>query len=206
MPKVKLGINQLSVAELLEVAKQIVAAMTGNAHFPTPNPPLSQVTTAADNLETARHEAIVARNIAKTKTLVQNQRQDEMRMMLRGLAAYVENVSGEDEALISSAGMSTKSPATSGGVGAMVESVVFTTGDSEGEVDYVWHNNGGLSYIIERSLQATPNATWTQIKTVTKSKGTLTGLASGQRLWFRVAAIGPDGQGPWSDISTCVVP
>jgi hypothetical protein len=32
-----------------------------------------------------------------------------------------------------------------------------------------------------------------------KSSCTITGLTSGQHYWFRVAAVGAAGQGPWSD-------
>jgi hypothetical protein len=41
---------------------------------------------------------------------------------------------------------------------------------------------------------------------VTKSSATVTGLTSGQRVGFRVAAIGAAGQGPWSDPATQIVP
>jgi hypothetical protein len=207
MSKIKLGMDKLSVAQLLELAKQIVTAMTGNTNFPTPNPTLTQLTTATNNLDTARQEALVARNVAKTKTLVQNQQQDELRAMLRKMVAYVENVGGEDEAIITSAGMSVKAAATSGGDVAIVDGVAFTMGDNDNEVDFTWDSTSGAqSYIIQMSATPPPNAAWTQIKTVTKSKGTLTGLASGQRCWFRVAAISASGQSPWSDISSCVVP
>jgi hypothetical protein len=40
--------------------------------------------------------------------------------------------------------------------------------------------------------------------TATKSKATVTGLTSGTRYWFRVAAIGSAGQGPWSDPATAI--
>jgi hypothetical protein len=207
MSKIKLGMDNLTVAQLLELARQIVTGMTGNTNFPTPNPTLAQLATSADNLDTARQEALAARNVAKTKTLVQNQRQDELRAMLRKMVAYVENVGGEDEAIITSAGMSVKAAATSGGDVSIVDGVAFTMGDSENEVDFTWDSTSGAqSYIIQMSATPPPDASWTQIKTVTKSKGTLTGLTSGQRCWFRVAAISASGQGPWSDISSCVVP
>jgi hypothetical protein len=198
----------LSVAELLELAKQIVSAMTGNPNFPNPNPTLAQVSAAINNLETARQDALVARNTAKAKTAIQNQREDEARAMLRSLAAHVENVSGEDDALIISAGMGVKAPATPTGDIGILEGVTFTSGDSDGELDYMWNNKAAaVSYVIEMSTTPPNEANWVQIKTVTTSKGTLTGLTSGQRYWFRVAAIGPHGQqGPWSDISSRVAP
>ncbi|MEO6785468.1 MAG: fibronectin type III domain-containing protein [Chthoniobacteraceae bacterium] len=40
------------------------------------------------------------------------------------------------------------------------------------------------------------------------AKATLTGLTSGQRIWVRVRALGrgEDGEGPWSDPATIIVP
>lgn len=207
MPKVKLGLDKLSVPQLLELAKQITKAMTGNASFPTPNPPLAQITTIADNLDTARQDALAARIEAKNKTIIQNQREDELKASLRRLVSYVENVSAGDAALITSAGMDVKAIATPGGEVGAVEAFTCTTGDSDGELDLGWNSTpGAQSYAIEQSQQSPPNAVWTQIKTTTKSKVTIAGLTSGTRYWFRVAAVGPNGQGPWSDISTRIAP
>ena len=41
---------------------------------------------------------------------------------------------------------------------------------------------------------------------VTKSKATVSGLATGTKYWFRVRAIGAAGPGPWSDPATKVAP
>ena len=40
----------------------------------------------------------------------------------------------------------------------------------------------------------------------TKSSFTITGLTSVARYWFRVAAVGAAGQGPWSDQAMKMVP
>ena len=104
--------------------------------------------------------------------------------------------------------MSFQGPATApAGSAAVPQSFVATTGDSDGEIDLSWSSvNGAQSYIIELSLQAPPNASWTHIQTVTKSSHTVTGLTSGTRYWFRVAAVSAGGQSGWSDISTRIAP
>jgi len=43
---------------------------------------------------------------------------------------------------------------------------------------------------------------WTLGVVSTKSSATLSGLTSGTKYWFRVAAIGAAGQGAWSDPAT----
>ena len=46
MLRVRLNLKNLTVTEKIAKGRQIVTAMTNNASFPTPNPPLTEVTTA----------------------------------------------------------------------------------------------------------------------------------------------------------------
>ena len=55
-------------------------------------------------------------------------------------------------------------------------------------------------------MQSPWTGPWTHAKTVVKSSATVDNLTSGQRVWFRVAAVGAAGQGPWSDLATKIVP
>lgn len=206
MGKIKLNLSKLSIGEKLELAKQIAQAMTGNPNFTTPNPTLTQISTAVANLETARGEVLALRNEAKAKTVVQNQLEDLLDELLTRLASYVENVT-DNPAIITSAGMSIRGEAAP--VGQLEKPTAFTVtvGDSDGELD-ISHNAifGAHSYVIHISTQGPPAATWVYAKSTTKSKETLTGLTSGQRYWVRVAAVGPAGQGPWSDAVSRIAP
>jgi hypothetical protein len=61
MAKTKLGLGTLSVTHKVELARQIVIKMTGNANFTTPVPALAAITTAANSAETAFNNAQGAR-------------------------------------------------------------------------------------------------------------------------------------------------
>lgn len=207
MAKIKLNLSRLSISAKLDLAKQIVNAMTGNTNFATPNPTLAQITTAADNLEAARSELLALRAEARNKTVIQEQLEDALAKLLTQLAAYVENISGNNPVIITSAGMDVKATAAPTGPLAPPAAFNTTSGDSDGEIDLGWNSDpGAKSYVIEMSTQGPPNAVWTQAKTTTKSKESITGLQSGTRYWFRVAAIGATGQSGWSDISTRIAP
>ncbi|HEX8162016.1 MAG TPA: fibronectin type III domain-containing protein [Pyrinomonadaceae bacterium] len=39
-----------------------------------------------------------------------------------------------------------------------------------------------------------------------KSQATIEGLTSGKKYWFRVAAVGPNGQSGWSNPATKLAP
>lgn len=205
--KIKLGLNGLTVPELIALAQQITGAMNGNPNFTTPNPPLTTITDATKALQTAAEEVNAARMESKNKTIIQNQQEDKLQGLLRQLASYVDNISNGDEALITSAGMDVQ--AASSGVGEVGVPTGFTAtvGDSDGEIDLSWNPVArAQSYVIESSPDAPPAAKWMHQLATTKSKATLTNLTSGTRYWFRVAAIGSQGQGGWSDISMKVAP
>ena len=73
----------------------------------------------------------------------------------------------------------------------------------EGTVDLSWDRvRGASSYIIQKSPNPITDSSWTQAGVSTKSSTTLTGMTSGTKYWFRVAAIGSAGQGAWSDPAT----
>jgi chitodextrinase len=77
----------------------------------------------------------------------------------------------------------------------------------EGEIDLNWQPvRGAASYAIVRSTTGNvANAgDWAAAGTSTKSKASVSGLTSGTRYWFRVAAVGSAGQGPWSDPATAI--
>ena len=50
MSRVRLNLKSLTVTEKIAKGRQIVTAMTDNTSFPNPNPPLTDMTTALDEL------------------------------------------------------------------------------------------------------------------------------------------------------------
>jgi hypothetical protein len=119
----------------------------------------------------------------------------------------VESVAGNDEKLIHEAGMDTKSAATAPSQMSIPAALEVTTGDKEGEVDPSWDKVAGArSYVIQISPDPPTATNWTHAGTSTKSNTTVSGLSSGTRYWFRVAAVGASGQSGWSDPATKIAP
>ena len=78
-------------------------------------------------------------------------------------------------------------------------------GDLEGECDLVWNPvRGAASYVIQAASAGAGPWNAANNTTPTKSKATVGGYTSGTKLWFRVAALGAAGQGPWSDPATAM--
>jgi predicted phage tail protein len=75
-----------------------------------------------------------------------------------------------------------------------------SAGDHDGEVDLSWDRLAGAkSYVVEKSVDPPTATGWSHTAVSTKSSFTVTGLTSGTRYWFRVAAINANGQSGWSD-------
>ena len=208
MARIKLDFKGLSTADKVIRAEQIVASLTGNPNFPTPNPPLAAVTTAINGLRTAIVEAQTARQAAQAKTVAQNDSEDELDKVMRQIAAYIENVSGGDEKMILSAGVSVRSPSTAtSDTLAAPTGLSATEGDHEGEIDLHWNSvKRARSYVVERSADPPGDTSWSQTQVVTNSSATVSGLTRGAKHWFRVAAVGANGQSGWSDPATKIAP
>jgi chitodextrinase len=58
--------------------------------------------------------------------------------------------------------------------------------------------------VIEQTTAPLTPGSWKQAGFSTKAKFSVRGLASGTRYWFRVAALGTAGQGPWSQHASAI--
>jgi len=76
---------------------------------------------------------------------------------------------------------------------------VPVTGDSCREINLKWEPvRGARTYVIQKGTNSNKPAKWMNEDVVTRSSYTVTKLKSGRVYWFRVAAVGSWGQGPWS--------
>ena len=207
MAKVKLDLRSLTIPAKVQFASQVVTAMTGNANFTTPAPALTVITSKAGTLETSYNDALAARQTAQQLTTVQNTAERDLELALTQLAAYVENASAGDAAKIQSAGMDVRAAGAPVGALPAPLGLVALVGDMDAELDLDWDSvRGATSYVVQKSPDPITSTSWQQAIVVTKSKGTVTGLVSGTKYWFRVAAVGAAGQGAWSDPATRIAP
>jgi len=207
MAKVKLNLRNLSIPEKAAKARQIVAAMTGNINFPTPQPALTQITTAVDELDAAYADQQAAKQTAITRTNILNEKSEMLDGLLRQAASYVESISGTNEKQILSAGFSIRSAAS-----ALLDPVApaaldASAGNHDGEIVLTWEKvKGAKSYVIERNSDPPVATSWTHAGVSLKSSAKVNNLVSGTRYWFRVAAVTSGGQSGWSDPATKIAP
>jgi hypothetical protein len=123
------------------------------------------------------------------------------------LANYVESASGGDEAMIANAGMKVREEARSASDLVAPSGLSASVGDRDGEVDLQWDKvSNARSYIIERSEDPPSEVSWKHDSVITRSRTTIENLKSGTKYWFRVAAVGSNGQSGWSEPATRIAP
>ena len=207
MAKIKLNLKSLSTPEKIARARQIVTALTDNKDFTAPQPPLAQVTAAVDAVEQLNNDVQAARATARAKTSELNQQETALDRTLTQLAAYVESVSGDDEAKIASAGMQARAQRSASSDLAAPSDLSASAGDHDGEIDLQWDKvNNARSYVVEQSPDPPTDATWSNSTVVVKSQATIEGLTSGKKYWFRVASVGANGQSGWSNPAAKIAP
>ena len=207
MARVRLNLKNLSITDKVAKGRRIVAAMTNNANFPNPSPAIADVTTAVDDLEKAFASVQTAKSEVATRVGVQDNAQAKVDQILTQLAGYVESVAGRDGTLITSAGMETRSAASSPALPSPPQGLGATAGDHEGQIELLWKAvPNARSYTIEASSDPATPTSWTQVAIATSASKTINNLTSGKRYWFRVAAVGAGGQSGWSEHATKVVP
>jgi hypothetical protein len=206
MSKIKLNLR-VTVPEKIQTGRQLVAAMTNNPNFGTPNPPLAEITAALSALDDTYKAHQIAKADVRAKASAEDDAELKVDRSLRQLAAYVESVAGTDETLIASAGMATKAARTSPSFLLAPQALSATAGDHEGEIDLTWKKVGNAkSYIVQSSLDPPTGDSWSHAETVTTANKTIRSLTSGKRYWFRVAAVGSLGQSGWSEPATRIAP
>jgi hypothetical protein len=215
--KVKLELNRKNAEDKVTLAEDIVTAMTGNANFTTPAPTLASITTLAYNVDQKINAIAALESQLQTVRGQLDAAVDLLDAGLTNLGNYVETTANNSatstnpaSAIIESAGMEVAGAPTPVGPMPKVTGLSGTAGDEDGEVDLLWNpvKRGLAAYVVQMTSDPAASTGWTNITHATpkKSKGSFTGLPSATKQWFRVAALGTAGQGPYSDPVQVTVP
>lgn len=226
MARVKLGFTRLSVANKILTARAVVSQMTGNAVYPTPTPPLVDITGATDALELAAQQALKG---GTDKTLMKHTIEHQLNQLMGQLQDYVQVASKGEPMAIESSGMEVRNERSPSTLPPVVLNPRATVGSNAGSIQLNWGSaKGAKSYVVEILLPAPKNSEpsvpiedgdgtavmtdntatteWIRIDTVTRSKLTVKNLITGTVYKFRIAAINTAGQGGYSQTVSSVAP
>ena len=197
----------LTDLQTIQLATDIKTALTGNASFTTPIPSLATGATTITAGQTSLNASDAAQAASQLATTNKNNAMDAVRALVTQWGAYIEVTANGDESKILSAGVQVRATASPVGVPDQVMNLAVTSGDNDGELDLSWDPVANArSYEIQASPDPMTSTSWVGKGSSTKSKGPLTGLTGGARMWIRVRAIASAGAGAWSDPGTKIVP
>lgn len=200
MKQVKLPVAGLKVTEVADLTDVIVAKMTGNAAFPTPDPALADLTAGAAALRAKTTLIQSLESTLSTERDLLGGLFAEHKIELRKLANYVQDESHGDAAIIHSAGMSVKGERTAATVPTQVQNLKVSVTDAEGTLESEWQPVlNAVVYLVE--IRPDTSQVWAQVAAITRSRVTISELTPGTKYWVRVRAIGSAGSGPFSDLA-----
>jgi hypothetical protein len=181
--------------ELAKTANEVLSGVKGNAFFPD--------TTLVQNLEKSLAEFQAASNAAADggRTLIAIKK-DKRRVLIEALtrlAYYVSQISNGDKAMLLSSGFDIAKEKGTQRQLAAIESLVVTS-INPGEANVLVKRVHGARAFIHQYTTEPPssNTVWVS-ETTAHRKHTFTGLKPMTVHWFRVIAIGLNGQTAVSD-------
>jgi len=189
----------ISVHDLIGRVKSITSAMTANAYFKTPSPPLATITADLAELEAAQTVALTR---AKGTAAQRDAKLVIVRTDLHDLKGYVQTVANAEpanaSAIIESAAMSIKKPNT-----RTKQDIAVQAGAVSGSVEVIVKAAAHrASYDWEHS---TDRKTWTRLPMTLQARTIVPNLPLGATAYFRSRAVTRTGTSDWSQpISTIV--
>ena len=197
---VALELQKLSETVKIEKAKEISAAMGGNANFPAPDPSLG---TFNDQIVFTEQAYLASRNAGTLETDIFHNKMDELERMMTSLADYVEIQANKHpdtgDEVIDSAGMKAKDASERN-----VQDFTVKNGRTAGTAFARSKAVSGKSAYIWQYVAADGGDFATAGVTV-KATFTFINLDRGRKYKFRRAIVTKDGQGDWSDVIELVI-
>jgi hypothetical protein len=196
----------MSVSDQIALGRRVITKLTGNASFSAPSPSLATLTSLTNDLEAAYDAAAVARQSSKQATSTMMDKRALFMAAMSQEAAYVQNASAGDTVKIESAGFETANPTAPIGDLPAPADVKLDANVDPGHMGVRWEPvRGAASYIVERATDSAPTE-FSIVATPTLSKALVNTMVSGQRYWFRIAAVGAAGIGVFTLPIAKIVP
>lgn len=188
------------VPALIKTIQSVVAAMTGNAHFPSPNPPLAALSASLTALvaaetatQTRAHGTVPTRNAALAQALSDFQ-------VIKANVQQVADASPEQaEAIIASAGMAVRKPTT-----RAKPTFAVRQGTTSGSVKLA-ARAAALRASYEWEWSGDGGKTWTPVPPTLQARTSISGLPVGTSVQFRYRAVTKTGATDWSQATSLLV-
>jgi len=195
--KITNGFASMTDLDFLGKVRYILAEMTGNVNFSTPDPTLASVTTLANEFEQAINNADAGGSYDKS---VRDSKKEELIDTMHNLGAYVLFTAKGDRLVAESSGFTiAKDPAPKPPI-EKPNGLNLTDGVNAGELLLLFKKvSGARSYMYQISLDPSDELKWVTMHGTIR-KNLFTGLESGKKYYVRVVALGTNSQVVYSDV------
>lgn len=175
--------------------------MAGNANFPTPSPDLAIIEAKRVELnEWIGKSSFGDKRAIEMRRTVYAQLQE----LLRQLAGYIVSIAAGDGNVILSSGFEiSKEKTPAAPVSRPVDLRINRTA-YEGKVIIDWASvSNSQMYVVEMTMENPESAAakWETIAMTTKSRHEVTDLIFGNYYYFKVKAVGPHNESPYSEVA-----
>jgi len=205
MARIRLPFTGLALDPMIAALQHIVASMDGKPAFASLQAQVTALQAKLTALVAKKVAQKTAEDDAKQFLIEREQLADEAVALATMLGSGVENVAQGNGAVMVDAGYAVRTAPVPGGPLLAPANLRATMSELTGVINLRWRSvERAASYVAERATD--PNGPWTQIGLPVRVTFAATGLVSGTKYYFRVAGIGPDGPGPWSDIAEKMAP
>jgi hypothetical protein len=196
---IKTALYKLIPVALLNLLRHVIAQLTGNTALAEPPVPLEDMTTAANQLETAIERAV---NGSQHDRAVRNTLVKKVRDILTKTANYVRATANGDIDILTSSGFDLAKVPERVGLPGAPQGLVVRPGELLGTIDLRWRRErGATSYKVMRSaLDPSVEANWETVALTSTVHFTDTDLVGYKPYWYQVSAIGYAGEGAYSAI------
>jgi hypothetical protein len=197
--KLNLSTSPYTDADFLGKAKYVLACLTGNPSFPSPVPPLADLSAAIDAFALA---LVGAASGTHALVAAKNERRAELEAVYVQLGMYVMYVANGSVELLTQSGYTVakdREPVYISNPG----NVTLANGVTSGDLDCMVAAVKGSKLYLHQISDSEPaeNTVWDS-RTCSRSKYTFKGLQPGKKYWVRVAATGSGDQIAYSTIAS----
>ena len=203
MAQIIISLDKLTALQKIARALLVVTGLRNNPNVPGGDILADELEASAQNVQDAVTATKSAKDDWMAAVLVQGNMEKALANKYASTGTEVQRLTGGDEVKIDTTKFETRK--TPGASKAMpkIEHFTVSMGDDAGEFDLHWDSvEGAQSYALQQFVGETvPAATqWQNGPPLgRRSAVELKGYSSGARVFFRVAAMGALGLGPWSE-------
>ena len=199
MKRFKLGFGNRPISEQINICRRVAHGIgklpAEQRRALAPHPVAASVAEAAE----AVTEVEVLKTNLRAALVKRDQKAAAMRDHTTIASVVITTLTGGDPAALLEAGVGvakTKQPVGQPSAPTLMR-VVST--ESEGAVSLRWQRPvRRCTFLIQMTTAPAATRGWKQTAISIRQSCTVTGLKSGQKCWFRVAATNAHGQDPWS--------